>query len=363
MARKGTAMQQTDYMMYTDNFAVHDGVQSLLIKGDPATSPAPFLSIVIPTFRRPDFLKIALDSALNQQDAGIPYEVVVVDNEPPEGTPSPTQQMMESYDAPHLLYYRNGENLGIAGNWNRCAQLARGQWVAYLHDDDILLPDFIKRLQRLLARKKDADGLMALSYELKEGSTLEEAAGKARSRLSHLYDRLSPGRLLRLRRVDSHIKIGNVYGAPTCGSAFRREALLASGGFNPQFHPSFDWFFLYRFSGQYKLYRTMERMGYYRVFVNESLSEKTKRAFVSDRVDFVNYAARSTRMGKLMRRLFENEQNQAIYHEAYSDYSGKQVEDFFTPARMAERPVRKRLYRLLTQGYWHTRNYLSLFFG
>ena len=34
-----------------------------------------------------------------------------------------------------------------------------------------------------------------------------------------------------------------------------------------------------------------------------------------------------------------------------------------TPARMAERPVRKRLYRLLTQGYWHTRNYLSLFFG
>ena len=40
-----------------------------------------FLSIVIPTYKRAEFLKEAIDSALNQKDVSINYEVIVVNND------------------------------------------------------------------------------------------------------------------------------------------------------------------------------------------------------------------------------------------------------------------------------------------
>ncbi len=357
-------MQQVDLLAYTDNFAKTKDIPSLLRQGDPALCPQPYLSIVIPTYRRAELLKIALDSALSQADAGISYEVVVVDNDPPEeGTPSPTENLLRQYDAPHLLYYRNQENLGIAGNWNRCGELARGQWVAYLHDDDILLPDCLQRLGGLIRKKRDIGGIMALAYELRDDGNLQQAMGKEAGFLRKVYDRLSPKKLMRLRQIDSLMTNANPYGAPTCGSVFRRDFLLASGGFNPEFHPSFDWFFLYRFCSQHKLYRSMERLGYYRVFVNESLSEKTKEAFFRQRVMFVNYASRSTRLGAFLRRLFANEQNHVIINEEYTDFQGKKAEDFFPPAQINPRPVRQRLYPLLTRGYWQAKTYFNLFFG
>lgn len=41
-----------------------------------------FLSIVIPTYKRAKHLAQAIDSALNQRDVDVNYEVVVVSNDP-----------------------------------------------------------------------------------------------------------------------------------------------------------------------------------------------------------------------------------------------------------------------------------------
>lgn len=352
-----------DYMAFRDNFAVTREIDSILLSGKPELCPNPFLSIVIPTFRRPVFLKLALDSALNQKNAGVSYEVVVVDNEPPGEATSQTEEVIAKYDVPNLLYYRNTQNLGIAGNWNRCAQLARGRWIAYLHDDDLLLPDYVWRMTRLLHRRNNIGGIMALAFELCNEGSLQEAMDKSRSRLSILYDTISRNKLMRLRRTDSHFKIANAYGAPTCGSVFRKDLLLASGGFDERFHPSFDWFLLYRFSGQHRLYRSMERLGYYRVLVNVSLSDKTKEAFLRDRLSFVHYASDHTKLGRVLRKLFENEQNNEILLEEYTDYEGKKAEDYFTPSTLRERQVRKVLYKILTNAYWKLKSYLCLIFG
>ena len=235
--------------------------------------------------------------------------------------------------------------------------------MAYLHDDDILLPDYTRRIQRLLGRRPDIGGIMALPYELKDEGGLREASARPLSRLSRLYDRQSRGRLMRLTQRDSNFLMSNGYGAPTCGSLFRRDLLLRSGGFNSDFHPSFDWFFLYRFCGQHRLYRSMERLGYYRVFVNESLSERTKEAFFRDRVAFLAYMTERSALGRWLRRLFRNEQNRAIYQEAYTDYKGKKPEDYFGPGELKERRVRAAVYRALTRGYWRVKSYISLFFG
>lgn len=352
-----------DYMAYRDSFAVNREVKSILVSGKPELCPDPFISIVIPTYKRPEYLKYALDSALNQKDIDVSYEVIVVDNEPMGEADSQTEEIMAQYDAPNLLYYRNAENLGIAGNWNRCAQLARGRWVAYLHDDDLLIPDYVCRITKLLNRRNNAGGIMALAIELRGDCDLQGILTKPRSRASLMYDAISRGKLMRLRRTDSHVTIANAYGVPTCGSVFRRDLLLASGGFDERFHPSFDWFLLYRFSGYHRLYRSMERLGYYRVFINVSLSDKTKEAFLRDRLSFVRYMAAHTRTGRVLRKLFENEQNKKILHEEYTDYKGKRAEDYFELSALKDRPVRKALYHILTMTYWKVKTYWCLIFG
>lgn len=353
-----------DYMKYVDNYERTAEIPSLLLKGDPALCPAPEVSIMVPTFRRPDLLKIALDSALHQQDPGVSYEVVVVDNDAEAEADSPTHTLIASYQADNLLYYRNQQNLGIAGNWNRCATLARGKWVAYLHDDDILSPTYLNRVMALLKKNPLAAGLMVLPYDFNDGEGLEQArqavTGSFKGRL---FDRLSRGKLMRLNRKDSHMLLSNPYGAPTCGCLFLREAVLREGGFNPDYHPSFDWFFLYRFSENHKLYRTMERLGFYRTFANESLKEETKAAFIRDRLSFAAFAAEKDPFSRRMRRLFLNEQNHQILTQAYSDYEGKRVEDFLDSQDAQPRPFRRPLYRLLTRGYWRGKNWWCLLFG
>lgn len=53
--------------------------------------------------------------------------------------------MLENY-AGKITYYKNKRNLGLFGNLNQCLKLAKGKWVCILHDDDILLPNYLSTM-------------------------------------------------------------------------------------------------------------------------------------------------------------------------------------------------------------------------
>ena len=56
-----------------------------------------------------------------------------------------TEAVVASFDDPRIRYLRNAENLGMVGNWNRCLAEARGELIANLCDDDLMLPDRLAR--------------------------------------------------------------------------------------------------------------------------------------------------------------------------------------------------------------------------
>jgi glycosyltransferase involved in cell wall biosynthesis len=92
----------------------------------------PVLSIVIPTRDRPRLLRRAVASALAQEDVAV--EVIVVDDgsDPPaELPPQPTVKLV-----------RLGTSRGNAAARNAGAQAAKGRLLAFLDDDDELLPGF-----------------------------------------------------------------------------------------------------------------------------------------------------------------------------------------------------------------------------
>lgn len=104
-------------------------------EGSQATS-APLLTIIIPTYQRPDLLPRAIQSALDQRipatsEAAI--EVVVVDDCSPEPAVVPTH--------PRLRLVRLSTNRGGAAARNEGARVAKGRYISYLDDDDVLLPE------------------------------------------------------------------------------------------------------------------------------------------------------------------------------------------------------------------------------
>ena len=82
------------------------------------------VTIAIPTFKRPDLLKIALDSALNQINFD-DYCVIVVDNNPIRNCE--TEKLIESYENHNFIYVKNKINIGMCNNWNRCIEISNSK--------------------------------------------------------------------------------------------------------------------------------------------------------------------------------------------------------------------------------------------
>lgn len=98
------------------------------------------VSIVIPTYKRSDCLKRAVDSVLSQTYGNI--EVLVVDDNgmgTEEG--NRTAALMRQYAGdPRVRYIQNAQNIGSAMARNVGIYAASGEYIAFLDDDDMHLP-------------------------------------------------------------------------------------------------------------------------------------------------------------------------------------------------------------------------------
>jgi glycosyltransferase involved in cell wall biosynthesis len=96
----------------------------------------PIVSVVIPTFNRPDRLQQSIRSVLNQTYQNV--EIIVVND---GGTPS---ENIVCQLAPGAIYVRHDKNRGLAAARNTAIKLARGKYIAYLDDDDRFLPQHLE---------------------------------------------------------------------------------------------------------------------------------------------------------------------------------------------------------------------------
>lgn len=103
-------------------------------------SQTPLVSIITPTYNRPDYLKQALKSAISQTYQNI--EIIVSDNCSPENP----QAIVESFNDPRIRFSRNETNLGMLPNTIKAFKMARGKYVAALLDDDLWEEDFLAKL-------------------------------------------------------------------------------------------------------------------------------------------------------------------------------------------------------------------------
>jgi glycosyltransferase involved in cell wall biosynthesis len=108
-------------------------------------SRAPRVSICMPAFDAAPWIRGALESALAQTYRD--FELVVSDNASSDGT----AEIAGSYSDPRVRIHTASHTVAAVVNHNRAIRLCRGEFVKFLHADDLLLPECLEQMVALAA--------------------------------------------------------------------------------------------------------------------------------------------------------------------------------------------------------------------
>src|SRR5581483_3434627 len=102
-------------------------------------SGTPLLSVCIPVYNGNQFLEAAIKSVLNQSFTD--YELIIVD----DCSAQDPQPIIKRFADRRIQFHRNAVRQGLVGNWNRCVELAGGQYICVFHQDDVMQPENLRR--------------------------------------------------------------------------------------------------------------------------------------------------------------------------------------------------------------------------
>jgi glycosyltransferase involved in cell wall biosynthesis len=242
----------------------------------------PHVTIAIPTFRRPRLLIESVTSAISQ-NFDRPVEVIVVDNDPVSSDCEMLLAAIPALRGHNFRYYRNSENIGMFGNWNRCIELGRGMWHTLLNDDDLLDLDFCNHMFAAFAKEPLFDALICrkrtLDQRLGEQASSQEHGPGRHTGLKRAYlEGRFRGRAARPLPV-SKFFFGSLVGN-TVGMVARKDQLLAIGGYYPEDYPSADHYFMARFAMRYRFGEARHMLASIRIAENESARPEVIRGFL-----------------------------------------------------------------------------------
>ncbi len=116
-------------------------------------------SVVIPTHNRLHLLRDAIETVRRQKNAE--WELAIFDN----ASTDPIGDHVASLDDPRIRYERSEEFLPVTDSWNRAIDLARGDYVILLGDDDGLVPETLQKLEEIVASFDFPDVVYSAIYQ------------------------------------------------------------------------------------------------------------------------------------------------------------------------------------------------------
>lgn len=119
-------------------------------------STRPLVSVIIPTYKRPlHFLSRAVQSVANQTYCNI--EIIVIDDNPSTyALRKDIADYMNNICNDKIIYYQNLKNIGGSLARNKGIEIAKGEFITFLDDDDEYLPEKVEK-QVAFMIKEDCD--------------------------------------------------------------------------------------------------------------------------------------------------------------------------------------------------------------
>ncbi|MBV8980199.1 MAG: glycosyltransferase [Acidimicrobiia bacterium] len=183
----------------------------------------PAVTVVLPTFRRPDALARALSSLASQDDPGVEWELLVVDNDASEDAGPVVQALAPTIPASVTLLREAKRGAAYARNTG--IEAAKGDVVAFVDDDVTVSSTWLGALTKpiLEGRSEGAGGPVVLDPAVT---------------LPHWVSRDWRGCLSEYSRGDVEKELPEGDFVLTASAAFRSDLLRETGGFDPVLGPA-----------------------------------------------------------------------------------------------------------------------------
>jgi glycosyltransferase involved in cell wall biosynthesis len=224
----------------------------------------------MPTWNGEPFVGEALTSVFAQGYGD--FELLVVDDASTDGT---LDVVSRSRDA-RVAIHRNQKRLGLAANWNRCLQLAQGEYVQLFLQDDLLAPDALERLMSPLEAEPETCLSFGRRSFLSSGNGAMKTPGSVYSDVLETFYARSSGKvrgidLVREALAGERDLTTNVVGEPSF-VLMRREAALRAMPFDTRLRQLCDWDFWLRMSRRAPMCRVDACVGTFRLHARSATS-------------------------------------------------------------------------------------------
>ena len=172
------------------------------------------VSVIVPTYNRAHMITEAIESVLSQTFKD--FELIIVDNYSTDDTES----IVKSYVDKRIRYFKNQNNGLVSINRNYGIQKSGGEYIAFLDDDDLWLPEKLEKQVELLDSSKQLGLVYSNSYVIDSNGYLRET--------TYLYG-------MKPARGSAFNELFRFNFIPTLTVAIRREVLDKVGEFNPRY--------------------------------------------------------------------------------------------------------------------------------
>ena len=226
---------------------------------------SPLVSICMPVYNCERTIKDAVDSALNQSYNNT--EIIIVEN----CSSDKTYELLKTYNNPKIKLFRNDKVLTMAENWNKCLSLISGDYIHYLHGDDILTPKCIERKMHIINANND----LVLVFSATE--IIDSNNNTLMIRRYKNKDLLLDGKKFALKSF----LYRNLYGEPS-NVLIKTSAINENGGFCTRLRFTVDWDLWLRLSTIGDIYYINEQLTKYRVSVNNTTSSLKIKDMLDD---------------------------------------------------------------------------------
>jgi glycosyltransferase involved in cell wall biosynthesis len=232
--------------------------------GDRPDGPRPTLSVVMPNYNHARYLEPALGAHLAQTEP--PLEIIVVDDGSTDESGAILERLARSNQTLRLM--RLSENRGVNAAVNLGLREARGDYVCFSAADDLVGPDFAARSLEVLTSYPEA------GFSFADLAVLVGDTGEIRRFPLYLSDGpccLTPGDIERLLKR-------NYFTFASHSILYRRDALLAIGGFLEELGWLADWFATYVLAFRHGACYIPATLAYFRVSANSYSARGTRQA-------------------------------------------------------------------------------------
>lgn len=219
----------------------------------------PYWSVMIPTYNNNSYLKQTLESVLQQDPGADMMQIEIVDDCSNKSDP---ESIVREIGTERISIYRQSQNVGQIPNWNTCISRARGRWVHILHQDDIVLPGFYRRMQQLLEKEPEVGAAFCRHAFMDEDGHLIDLSPIERRTPGILFDWLD-SIAVRQRIQFPSIVVG-------------RETYEKLGGFCPDAFSAADWEMWKRIAANCPIAFEPEILAYFRLHLASESSRLIK---------------------------------------------------------------------------------------